>query len=376
MKIEQRQWTPGHGWEPPLASPSLDANMVLVFGSTLLLKEAQHTQDIQKVYPRACILGCSTAGEIFGTNVSDDTISMTAVHFDSTHLKEFSVPIDDARHSLDRGKKLGESVTRDGLVHVFVLSDGLNVNGTDLVKGITGTLPANVTVTGGLSGDGSRFQETLVYAHGRAQKNYITAIGLYGPRLQVGYGSLGGWDPFGPERIITRSKGNILYELDGQSALDLYKKYLGEHAQGLPATGLLFPLSLRAKDDKSSVVRTILSVDEKERTITFAGTLPEGAVARFMKANFDRLIEGASGAAKTCFKDSRPPDLAILISCVGRKLILKQRVEEEVESVREVFGEKTALTGFYSYGEISPFTPGAQCELHNQTMTITTLSEI
>jgi hypothetical protein len=195
--------------------------------------------------------------------------------------------------------------------------------------------------------------------------------------LRVGYGSLGGWDPFGPERLITRSKGNVLYELDGHSALELYKKYLGEHAQGLPATGLLFPLSLRVKAGETGVVRTILSVNEQEQSMTFAGDVPEGAYARLMKANFDRLIDGAIGAAKTSYQaiGSTSPDLAVLISCVGRKLILKQRIEEEVEGVRDILGERTVLTGFYSYGEISPFAPGAKCELHNQTMTITTFSE-
>jgi hypothetical protein len=202
-------------------------------------------------------------------------------------------------------------------------------------------------------------------------------VGLYGSRLKVGFGSLGGWDSFGPDRLITKSKANVLYELDGQSALGLYKQYLGEHAKGLPATGLLFPLSIRTQSGETAVVRTILSVDEAEQSMTFAGEIPEGAYARLMKANFDRLIDGATGAARTSEQALGPgsAELALLISCVGRKLVLKQRVEEEVEAVRDVLGEGTTLAGFYSYGEISPFAPGARCELHNQTMTITALSE-
>src|SRR5205085_1989348 len=178
-----------------------------------------------------------------------------------------------------------------------------------------------------------------------------------GDRLKVGYGSLGGWDPFGPERLITRSKGNILYELDGQSALALYKKYLGDYAQDLPASALLFPLSLRTNESDRGVVRTILAVNEDEQSMTFAGDVPEGAYASLMKANFERLIDGASMAAKTSYEaiGSSSPDLAILISCVGRKLVLKQRIEEEVEGVRDILGDHTVLTGFYSYGEISPF---------------------
>jgi hypothetical protein len=203
-------------------------------------------------------------------------------------------------------------------------------------------------------------------------------VGFYGDRLRVGYGSLGGWDAFGPERLVTRAEGNVLYELDGRSALQLYKEYLGKHAAGLPATGLLFPLSVRTADQETAVVRTILAVDEDAESMTFAGDIPSGSYARLMKANFNRLLDGAEGAATTC-RDALPgsdPTLAILISCVGRKLVLKQRVEDEVEAVREVLGDGPALTGFYSYGEISPFTPGAKCELHNQTMTITTISEV
>ncbi|HRC76477.1 MAG TPA: FIST C-terminal domain-containing protein, partial [Kouleothrix sp.] len=214
-------------------------------------------------------------------------------------------------------------------------------------------------------------------ADGAPAPGLVAGLGLYGKRLKVGFGSLGGWDPFGPERLITRSSGNVLYELDGRSALTLYKKYLGEHAAELPAAGLLFPLSLRTRTGETGLVRTVLSVDEEAQSMTFAGDMPQGAYARLMMANFDRLIDGAIGAARTSYHaiGDTSPDLAILISCVGRKLLLKQRVEEEIEGVRDVLGPHTPITGFYSYGEISPFTPGANCELHNQTMTITTLAE-
>ena len=177
--------------------------------------------------------------------------------------------------------------------------------------------------------------------------------------------------------VITRAEGNVLYELDGQSALSLYKKYLGDLAAELPGSALLFPLSIRTEDGGTSVVRTILSVNDADESMTFAGDMPVGAYARLMKANFDRLIDGASLAANESQETigTPGPDLAVLISCVGRKVVLGQRTEEEVESVREVLGERTAIAGFYSYGEISPFTASTRCELHNQTMTITTFSE-
>jgi hypothetical protein len=124
-------------------------------------------------------------------------------------------------------------------------------------------------------------------------------------------------------------------------------------------------------------VRTILGINDAEDSMTFAGDIPDGSLAQLMRANFDRLIDGAAGAAQSSVGPLRngSPELALLISCVGRKMVLGQRIEEEVEAVAEVVGPGAQLAGFYSYGEISPFTPTATCELHNQTMTVTTLSE-
>jgi hypothetical protein len=377
LQIEQSRWTPPKGWEP--CAPGLldGAQLALVFGSPGALKRDDLRRQVSAAYPSAWSFGCSTAGDIFGTQVSDDSLVVTAVRFERTRIEGCATSIAGPEDSLAAGERLARLLEVDGLVHVLVLSDGLHVNGSKLVEGLSRNLPKDVTVTGGLSGDGPRFKETLVIGGGDPEPSTIAALGLYGTDLRIGYASLGGWDPFGPERLITRSTGNVLYELDGRSALDLYKTYLGPHASDLPASGLLFPLSLRAREGETPVVRTILSVDEEQSSMTFAGDVPTGSYSRFMKANFDRLIDGAIGAARTSYEavGSVSPDLALLVSCVGRKLVLAQRVEEEVEGVRDVLGESTVLAGFYSYGEISPFTPDARCELHNQTMTITTLSE-
>jgi len=318
--------------------------------------------------------------------VFDDSLVTTAIHFEHTQVRAAQVTLDADADGQRAGELLAralpEFVGAEGngaeqkLVHVLVLSDGLSVNGSDLVRGLIKSLPQGVTVTGGLAGDGARFGETLVFKGDLPEKGAIAAVGLYGSRLQVGFGSLGGWDPFGPERLVTRSKGNILFELDGRPALGLYKQYLGEHAEGLPATGLLFPLSVRVKPDDTPLVRTILAVDEGQQSMTFAGDVPEGAYARLTKASVDRLVDGAVGAARASRPESAlAPELAILISCVGRKLVLKQRIEEEVEGVRAILGSNVVMTGFYSYGEIAPFLLGARSELHNQTMTITTFAE-
>ncbi|HHH28291.1 MAG TPA: hypothetical protein ENK57_08100, partial [Polyangiaceae bacterium] len=354
------------------------AQLVLVFGGTCWLDRADEWMGtLRGRYPDAVVVGCSTAGEIIGESVVDDGLVATAVTFDQSRVAVAHARVTEAAESKDAGLRLARSLDPEGLVHVFVLSDGLNVNGSELVSGLTAGLPAGVTVTGGLSGDGGRFTRTLVIRDDKSEERTVTAVGLYGERLRIGYGSLGGWDPFGPERRITRSEGNVLYELDGRSALELYKSYLGEHAADLPASGLLFPLSVRTSQQDEAVVRTILGVDDATQSLTFAGDVPVGSYARLMRANFNRLLDGAAGAARSSQRElTEPASLAVLISCVGRKMVLKQRVEEEVEAVREVIGEHAAMAGFYSYGEISPFTPGARCDLHNQTMTITTFTEV
>lgn len=379
MRTEQRRWTANAGWSGTGGRTGGGRpDFVLVFGSTAALEATGPLDELRRHYGGADLFGCSTAGEILGTSVTDDGLVATAVTLEAARVELASVRIRSADDSRSAGRELARALPCDGLVHVLALSSGTNVNGSELVRGLSEGLPAGVAVTGGLAGDGDRFTRTLVVCDGAVCEGSVAAMGLYGSGLRVGYGSMGGWDPFGPERLVTRSRGPVLYELDGRSALALYKEYLGEHAAQLPSSGLLFPLALRGRDSEPGLVRTILAVDEATQSLTFAGDVPEGTHARLMCANFDRLIDGAVGAARSSHVSLRDahPDLAVLISCVGRKLILKQRVEEEVEGVRETLGDRAALTGFYSYGEIAPFTPIGRCELHNQTMTITTFVEV
>lgn len=376
MFIEQKKWTPEKSWET-LRSDGRDARnyqLVIVFGSRPLLSSNGFYEDIRSKYPKADILMNSTSGEIIDTQVNDETISLTAIEFSKTKFKTAFLHIGEVSNSFDAGKVLASRFSHENLKHLLVISDGQLVNGSNLVKGLQNGLPENVIITGGLAGDGSRFQKTLVGINSKPSEGMIVAVGYYGNDLVISHGSMGGWDPFGPERLITKSTENVLYELDGQPALDIYKKYLGTYSDELPGSALLFPLSIKSHSGQEHIVRTILSINEDERSLTFAGNVPMGAYARLMKASFEKLIEGAHDAAMSSQQILEKPELAILISCVGRKLVLNQRIEEEVEVIRDLFGDHTAITGFYSYGELSPAS-GAFCELHNQTMTITTFSE-
>lgn len=378
MNIEQTCWSAAQGWRPgpPGANPS--AQLVLAFGCRSVLMTAGVLEEVSTAYPDAFVTGCSTAGEICGLDVLDDSVVATAIAFERTSLTTASAYLSESSSIEDTGALLADRLVSQDLRHVILFSDGLHVNGSELVRGLTGRLPEGVTVTGGLAADGEGFKQTVVLVEGIPRDRVVVGVGLCGDSIRVGAGSVGGWDPFGPERLVTRSHGSVLHELDGQSALGLYRRYLGAHAADLPASALLFPLSIRPDQESSGVVRTILAISDTDDTMTFAGDIPERWYARLMRANFDRLIDGAGKAASISAGavGGSSPELALLISCVGRKMVLKQRVEEEVEGVRDVVGPAAVLAGFYSYGEISPFTPSAKCELHNQTMTITTLCEV
>lgn len=377
MRVEQRCWTPSAGWD--VSTPRcLDdrADLVLAFGSKSALEDGSGRERLKAECPRACLIGCSTAGEIHGTRVVDEVLAVTAIDFEQTELRKAYTEIRGPGDSHDAGRRLAEALLGDGLTHVLVLSDGLCINGAELTRGLTGSLPEGVAVTGGLSADGDRFRQTLVLLDGPPRQDTAAAIGFYGNRLKVAFGSVGGWQPFGPERVVTKSEGNVLHELDGRSALSLYETCLGDYAAGLPASALLFPLAVRTDDPTRAIVRTVRGIDRQRQTMTFAGDIPQDAYARFMRASTDKLVGGAAAAAACCAADlGAAPDFALLISCVGRRLLMKQRVEEELEAVRDVFGSATRLAGFYSYGEIAPFGAGERPQLHNQTMTITGFSE-
>jgi hypothetical protein len=380
MKTEQSIYYESLGWVKKSDNNlGMVAQLVLVFGNKELLKEPLNISYLRDLYPVAQIVGCSTSGEIYNEEVLNSNIVSTAIWFENTQIEIAKEHIDSMEDSFIVGQRLAEKLDKESLVHLMVFSEGLNINGSELTKGLNSKLVDRVPVTGGLAGDQANFNETVIVHNQAGIKNLILAVGFYGEHLQVGYGSMGGWDSFGVDREVTRSVGNILYELDGHPALELYKKYLGSHAAKLPASALLFPLSLRIKDSETALVRTVLSVNEADGSMVFAGDIPQGEYVRLMKANSDRLIDGALGAAEMSMTSlqNHTPDLAILISCVGRKLALRQRVEEELEIIRESIGSNASVSGFYSYGEICPIDPfGLHCELHNQTMTITLFKEL
>jgi hypothetical protein len=354
-----------------------NVQLVLAFGERKCLETIQPYEYLRSQYPNAEIVINSTAGEIYQDKVVSNSIIATAIEFEKIYIKTTQVSIENHLQSSKVGQELAQNLINDDLSAIFIISDGANVNGSELITALNSITNNKIAISGGLAGDEARFEKTIVGLNQNPSSGNIVGIGFYGDGLQIGHGSMGGWEGFGPEREVTKSEYNVLYKIGDKAALDIYKEYLGKYAEELPGAALLFPLSMRVTEDDEPVVRTILSIDEEKKTMTFAGDMPVGALVRFMRANLDRVIDASAEAAQNsilAFNDT--PELAILVSCVGRKLVMGQRTEEEVEAVREIFGEKTIITGFYSYGEMSPRNPNARCELHNQTMTITTFSEI
>lgn len=356
----------------------LGAQLAFVFAPAALLERQETWDRLRALHPVARIVGCSTAGEIVDHEVDDELLACTGVRFDHSSVVVASARPEEAGDCTAFGRLLAQRLPPEGLRHVFVLSEGLTVNGSTFAQGLISGLPEGVVVTGGLAADGDRFQHTVVCLDGPQPNQQAVAVGFYGERLRVGHGCAGGWEPFGIERRVTRSEGNVVWELDGEPVLDLYRRYLGPQAAELPASGLLFPLAVRPMDsERTPLVRTILAMDDENGTLTFAGDVPMGQKARLMKSRLESLVDGAQGAGEAAHAGlgGARAQLALLVSCVGRKLVMKQRVEEEIEAVCEALGPQATIAGFYSYGELSPLDNEMPCELHNQTMTVTVLAE-
>jgi hypothetical protein len=351
---------------------------VLVFGNRMLLEQDKNQKIISDFFKGAIISGGTTSGEFSGSSVDENTIFITAIQFKSTQLIQKSVNLSDFPTSRDAGKSLISSFPEEGLKHIFIISDGTLVNGSQLVEGMNQALGNQVTLSGGLAGDAGLFEKTLVTnEQGHWLSCIITGIAFYGS-IEVSCGSAGGWTSFGMEKTISKSKSNVLYEIDGQPALSMYKNLLGDRAKELPGAALLFPLLLTSPNKKEPLVRTILGLNEEDQSLTFAGDMPVGSTVRLMKSNNENLVMGAHDACLAAMDHlSDSPQLAILVSCVGRKLVLKESVYREVDAIRNFFDQKrnVVLTGFYSYGEIAPYYSTMDCELHNQTMTVTLLRE-
>jgi hypothetical protein len=377
MKTVQLRKHKSSDWEYLSEAIALRNPLVLVFGNRYLLEDDSIYKQLQDKFPDGHLVFGSTSGDITADFVDEEGITVTAIEFEKSH---FEIKTSNVLHrdldSFRTGKDLVNQFSKEGLKHIFVISEGSFINGSQLTKGMNAATDQNLLITGGLCGDAARFEKTVASYNENPKPGEIVAIGFYGETFEASFAIHGGWTPFGPERIVTKSESNVLFELDNKPVLDLYKKYLGEKSKELPGAALLYPLNVKSQYEKQSYVRTILNIDEEKNTMILAGDIPENSKVQLMMTNVDNIANASELAAKQALeKRKNKPQLALLVSCIGRKLVLDQRVEEEIDEVVSVIGDDTTFCGFYSYGEIAPFNLEINCQLHNQTMTITLISE-
>lgn len=355
-----------------------NANLVLAFSERTYLEKYNPYHLIKEHFPNAEVVICSSSGQISQANYIEQKVVVTAIQFEKSTIKAIEIDIYENESFENSSKNITNYLLENEKpTSILIISDGTLVNGTELVDQLKLNVENKIPIFGGLAGDEDKFEKTMVGLNKNAEAGKIVAVGFYGNSVKFGYGSHGGWGDFGPEREVTKSHKNVLYQIGERNALDLYKEYLGNYADKLPGASLYFPLSMRENEYEKPVVRTILSIDEENKSMTFAGNIPENSLVRLMRANNDELIDAAFKATYDATSTNpNPPELAFLVSCVGRRIVLANRVEEELEAAQEVLGENTLMCGFYSFGEISPLLDKLACELHNQTLTITTISEV
>lgn len=382
MIIKQEAVTPKMALKDlPAKSPLPTANLVLAFGSVKRFSDANLHKQLKERYPIAQIVGCTTSGEINAEGVFDDSLQITAIMWEKSQQKVLHTKMHDMHSSFEVAVNLAKQLKADSLKTVILFSDGLHVNGSELLDGFQSVL-GDIPVVGGMAGDNAAFVKTLQIINDTVSDNLVIAVGLYGNHLVTANGALGGWKPYGPPRKITKSIKNIVYEMDGKPALSLYKLYIGEaYAKGLPSSGLKFPLAI-IEEGKRDVekIRTLLAADNTTGSLTFAGNVEEGETVRLCQTTHERLVEGASGAARMVTGNlaeisTSQTGLALCVSCVGRKLVMAEKISDEIKAVQNILGLQTAITGFYSYGEFAPRPNTKDNVLHNQTMTIGYLTE-
>ena len=351
--------------------------LLLVFGDCELLCLPDIVPQLSEVFIQAKIIAASTAGEIYQNEANQQSIVCIAIRFDGTPFEIVEDNINAYNNSYELGKQTAQRLSQKDLRYVMVISDGSIVNGDELIQGLNEVIDAAVEITGVMAGDGTRFEHTITGVNGNLSNGNLILLGLYGSHIKVSSGVKGGWSLFGPERTITQSSGNELFEIDGENALALYKRYLGSFAEELPASALFFPIAILKNSNEEFTVRTILNVNEEKGSMTFAGNVPQGSRIRLMRTNTDKVINLASSAAfEAVNKSGTKIPLALIFNCIGRRLVLDSRAHEEIQSITRNFTEATTVAGLYSYGEFSKRTSiGNNCELHNQTVVITVFNE-
>ena len=358
-----------------ITSPE-QVSFILVFTSRSNMESAEWLKVVQKQYPEADVISCSTSGEVYFSELTHEAITGMAVSLEKTHFAIHSAKLAEQEGSFELGKSLANQFSTKDLKHVLLFGDGWLVNGSDLVQGMYASLGKEVSISGGLAGDGANFSKTLVGLNDDIDQRMAVAIGFYGDALKVGFGGHGGWSELGEAYEVTESEGREILKLGNEHSLPLYKQFLGDDADGLPGSALLYPVAVWLPGAEDYVVRTVFNTDEFDQSITLGEPTPQGARLQFMRARFDDLLNGVKGAAEEALTHlGEQPEMALMVSCIGRKLLFNQQIDQEIEETHQILGPQTPIGGFYSYGEICPVQKDLAA-LHHQMLTLTVFAEV
>ena len=365
------------------ATPSLS----MMFGNTSWFENESTRRVLSS--SSTPVVACSGAGAIEGSEIHDNALSIIQMYVSQPHnyIQTFTETLKDVHASRKIGVSLAKKISAVDLAHVFFVLPGVDINATLFLEGFKEVLP-DVRISGGLAADDGRFEKTYQLCNAECSDRLVVAIGWYGG-FETHCAAQGGWQTFGPTRKVTKAIGSELLTLDNIPALDVYKKFLGPYAQDLPRSGLLFPLKVtNTPTSRHGPMRTILGIDEKRKSLILAGSIDDDSYVAMMHASTDDLITGSTQAGNAILTSKKLPSaqqaLVLAVSCVGRKLIMGARVEEELDALRELDPNGQCIfTGFYSNGEINETDEGlwvnhfGNCQhlLHNQTMSLTWIAE-
>jgi hypothetical protein len=322
------------------------------------------------------IFGASTGDNFTDGEIESHTIVFLLLDIDPAY---FQLVIKGA----DEGtiKEIAEQIGKSALTKFkkpafLVVSGGLAVDGDEIIAGIESACGKGTTIFGGLAADFLRMQRTYVFNNDKLCDYGLLALILDEEKISLSGMAVGGWKPMGMDRIITKSVGNVVYTIDNEPALDFVSRYAGiKDIDTNNALNFLissnFQLQLR-REDKHPVMRTPMQANSQDRSIVFAGSLPEGSKVKLCLLPGFEVIEAALNEFKNYKKDQPEPDALILFSCAGRQLTLGPYVSEEIDGIKNIWN--APLAGFFCYGEIGRVVSG-QHEFHNMTCSLATLME-
>jgi hypothetical protein len=366
-----------------IAGLSAKPDILWAFGA-ISYDQQRLLEGIASTAPGTPLVGCSTDGEISTAGLSVNSVVVLALSSD--RIQFHTACVEHLSHdSYAAGVALGERFQKLDCRYIQIFSDGLTGNADKIIRGIKARLGDDIKIAGGTAGDGGDFKQTFQYSRERALTDSIVAVAFEGD-FGFGTGTACGWFPVGITKRVTRAVGNVVYELDGQPALQAYEKFLGKHAALLPAVGVEYPLGMLGpygdvEDDSYFLCRATMGVDRESGAIVFAGDVPQGARVKMTIGNETDIIQAAGEGARTAMgklqhRNSQiKPKVIFLYSCMARKLVLGSRTNEEILAVQQAAGGSVPVIGFYTYGEYAPIGQHDHSYFHNETATMTVIGE-